>query len=126
MSNFASQIYLSYLENILTRKTNEDYFGHVWNTCRFGCFYIYILFLNHFIAFSVDKLSLYAHLIVLLMWICVHDVHLCVYVCLRESSLRAAAIFSLYFLISEGDWYLDGFVYQTQRVMARAFNKLIF
>ncbi len=29
MSNFASQIYLSYLKNILTRKTNEDYFGHV-------------------------------------------------------------------------------------------------
>lgn len=53
----------------------------------------------------------------------VHIVRLCV---LRESFLRATAIFSLYFLISEGDWYLDGFVYQTQRVMARAFNKLIF
>lgn len=61
------------------------------------------------------------------------DADLCAYCvselgCLyfRESSLRAAAIFSLYFLISESDWYLDGFVYQTQRVMARAFNKLIF
>lgn len=51
---------------------------------------------------------------------------LCVCVYFRESYLRATAIFSLYFLISEGDWYLDGFVYQTQRVMARAFNKLIF
>lgn len=51
---------------------------------------------------------------------------LCVCVDFRESYLRTTAIFSLYFLISEGDWYLDGFVYQTQRVMARAFNKLIF
>lgn len=58
--------------------------------------------------------------------LCAHCVSVLGYLCFCEPSLRVAAIFSLYFLISASDWYLDGFVYQTQRVMARAFNKLIF
>lgn len=85
MCNFASKINLAYPQKILTGK-KEILIKTILavfklHTCLGVYVFIYTYhFLDNFIEPSVDKFSLCAHLIVLLMWIyCAHCAFACIF-----------------------------------------------